>query len=280
MTNAYVAEHLRSAAETLTKAESWLAADPVRHNLLLALLNEESTKGRDVAAWVLTRDASVAGVALQTSAKNMVNLSNLSPDAATYLAEAVYHQAPDAPGVSGEASAAAHFAGRFSELTDRGARPLRGLRVFDCPPPVRPSPAVGTLRHAEPSDRDRLIEMVAGFYRDISASGDPAATVDARLHRGLYHVLTDEERTVCGIGTTEALHSVARIQFVWTEPSARGAGYASFAITSLVQAFHSAGVRPVLFTDLAVANTNRLYRRLGFRAVSENLQYDFGPTGD
>ena len=41
-----------------------------------------------------------------------------------------------------------------------------------------------------------------------------------------------------------------------------------------------AGLRCVLYTDLDNPTSNSVYRSLGYRAISENVRYEFGSTPD
>lgn len=263
------------ASTALDRLEERLACNPVANNLILSLLRERIECKVPVAVWAWRDASTIQGVALQTSRTHLINLSDMSPQAAKELAVDIFDQVPDAPGVAGEARAAAAFAGRWTELANVGAFPKRGLRVFECLPAITLAAHTGELRPATIHDRARLVEMLRGFYSDTGNSGDPEATVDSRLKRGLYRLLVTEGGAQCGIGTTPVIHGVARIQFLWTEPSMRRSGLASFAVSTLSQELLKAGVRPILFTDLGVPNTNRLYRRLGFRAVEEHIHYDF-----
>lgn len=74
------------------------------------------------------------------------------------------------------------------------------------------------------------------------------------------------------------IDGMARIGPVYTPPEHRGHGYAA-ALTSVAsRAALDRGVRDVvLFADAANPVSNRVYQRIGFAAVAENVRYQFTP---
>ena len=72
------------------------------------------------------------------------------------------------------------------------------------------------------------------------------------------------------------LLGMSRIGPVYTPPQHRGHGYGAAVTAQAVRHAWSRGARDVvLFADDANPVSNRIYRRLGFVPVGENVQYAF-----
>ena len=72
-----------------------------------------------------------------------------------------------------------------------------------------------------------------------------------------------------------AMEGVVRVQLVYTPPEHRNKGYASACVTSLSKQIRDEGYRCILYTDLGNPISNSIYRRMGYRAVVEWIQYRF-----
>lgn len=62
---------------------------------------------------------------------------------------------------------------------------------------------------------------------------------------------------------------------VYTPPDRRRSGYAGAVVADLSDRLVARGDRVMLYTDLGNPTSNSVYRRIGFRAVAENLRYGF-----
>jgi predicted GNAT family acetyltransferase len=74
---------------------------------------------------------------------------------------------------------------------------------------------------------------------------------------------------------SEPVCGVARVQYVYTPPDRRAAGYATACVEQTSRMLTGRGVRCVLFTDLANPTSNAIYRRIGYEVAAEILGYDF-----
>jgi predicted GNAT family acetyltransferase len=68
---------------------------------------------------------------------------------------------------------------------------------------------------------------------------------------------------------------VTRVQAVYTPPDRRRRGYAGATVGAISRASLDRGLRCVLYTDLSNPVSNSVYRRLGYRAVTEVIRYVF-----
>jgi predicted GNAT family acetyltransferase len=71
---------------------------------------------------------------------------------------------------------------------------------------------------------------------------------------------------------------VSRIGLVYTPPEHRRRGFAAACTAGSTAAALDAGAETcVLYTQLTNPQSNAIYRRIGYRAVAEQIRYAFTP---
>jgi predicted GNAT family acetyltransferase len=200
------------------------------------------------------------------------------------LVDAVAAEAPDLPGVHGEAATVAAFAGTWTERFGGAAEVVEGQRLYAVDEVRPPSGVPGALRVATDGDVELLAAWFVAFHDEVGESApieDPVAAARAMVDQGRLWVWEHDGEVVASVMITRPAVDTARIGFVYTPPDARGHGRAAAAVSALV-ARALAPDRPlgrvercVLYTQLQNAVSNRVYRRIGFRSVSEVLVYGF-----
>lgn len=90
----------------------------------------------------------------------------------------------------------------------------------------------------------------------------------------------DDEGPCCAARTSFPIAGVCRIGIVYTPPERRRRGYAA-ALVGAVSAWvgEYEGAECMLYTQLANATSNGIYRRLGYEAAAEVLRYRFQMAG-
>jgi uncharacterized protein len=266
-------------------AGDFLGAREAEHNLLLGLtgrlLADANTYGEDDPYFaVVEHEGRVVTAALRTPPYNLILAE--TDDSAGYVALADdAHDAFDGlPGVSGPSSAIAEFVSAWSSLTGEGARLLMSQEIYEATEVIPPRPVGGRMRPATADDRELVFEWLTAFIREAMSVGGPedatgflernAADPDARI------VLWDDGGPVslaaCGARTPRGI----RIGPVYTPPELRGRGYASALTAELTRELLSGGRGfCFLYTDLANPTSNSIYRRIGYRPVTEVEQWAF-----
>ena len=99
----------------------------------------------------------------------------------------------------------------------------------------------------------------------------------ARLRSGQVRFWSDAESPVAMGVASPVAFGVSRIGGIYTPPDQRGAGYGA-AVTAAMSAEQLAGgaTTCMLYTQLSNPVSNRIYQRLGYEAVREDLSYRFG----
>ena len=262
-----------NAAEILSDADSFLRSDPVRHNVVLTLLHERAAAPAD-GRYVLVSDGDRAvGALFQSPLTFMATLTPMPHDAVEACADRLAGDPPPLPGVGGEAATAAHFAGAWTERTKRAATPQQGQRIYEAVSVTEPTGVLGEFRCATEADRPLLTSWLQAFHDDTGeGGGDPATKVDRRVAEGQFWIWADDEpRSMAALTAPTA--GVARVQAVYTPPEHRGSGYASACVAALTARTLQANTRCILYTDLGNPTSNSIYRRMGYRAVTEVLRY-------
>ena len=264
------------AASVLATASEFLRSRPVAHNLILTLLDARLRHPEPARYWVASRAGKAVGVVFQSPLTRPALLVPMEPDAIETLVEAIANQGIALPGINGDAATAASFAGRWTERCKTPAQPAMGLRLYELRDlqPVRP--VEGTLRQAQALDRNLAIQWVTKFNIEIhEPDGDFEKMTDAWIALGQIWLWEDGGSVSMAV-CRNPVEGVVRVSGVYTPPELRRRGYAEACVYEVSKHSIEAGHRPILYTDLGNPTSNSIYRRIGYKAVSEGLFYRFG----
>ncbi len=274
-------ERCSEPQEVLERLRPALLRQPVRGSLMLSLLERRRLEPLPGRYWVASSAGRAVGMAMQSPLHMPILLNPMTVGAARALASAAAGSANGSvPGVIAEASPAAAFAGQWSEVTGAAVIPEQGERLYRLGRLAWPPPPGGGLRPATDRDRPTLLRWWRSFSAETGAEGElaPDQAVARELVSGRFFIWEDGgPRSMCR--ATSPVAGVSRIGAVYTPPRWRRRGYAAAAVASLCRQLRSDDVLPILYTQLANPTSNRIYRRLGFRAVAEVLSYRFA-TGE
>ena len=265
-----------NAGWVLNKAKVFLRSKPVHNNVILTLLNarvEHFIPGR---YWVATDGNAVVGVAFQSPLNLRAIVTPMEPNVVHSVVDAISDAKVKLPGVGGDATTAAHFAGQWAERQKSAVVPFMGQRIYEVDKVEEPTVVKGHFRKAVRGDRECLIDWVRRFYTDTTGvqESEAESLVDRRLSTGQLW-LWDNARVVSMASRTVPVEGVARVQLVYTPPENRGNGYASACVASLSKQVRDEGHRCILYTDLGNPISNSVYRRIGYSVVAEGIHYRF-----
>jgi predicted GNAT family acetyltransferase len=264
---------LHDASTARERAGAFLTARPVQHNLLLTILEQSIEHALGGTFWLVVDGPDVIGFALESPPGMGAVLAPMPAGMCHRLAESittpVHH-------VVGEAGAAAAFAGRWTECRATAVKAIDGQRLYELTALRSVATASGALRLAVPDDRSTLVDWANAFVAEAGVFPiDAEAVVDARV-AGEQFWVWDDGGAVSMAAVSEPIAGVVRVQYVYTPPDRRGAGFATACVEQMSRVMTDRGLRCVLFTDLANPTSNAIYRRIGYEAVAEILGYDFG----
>ncbi|WP_327370450.1 GNAT family N-acetyltransferase [Streptomyces sp. NBC_01217] len=254
----------------LEAAGASLAARPAENTLVLtvtATLRRSGPHAYGDAApllgWWRGADGEVAGTLVQTPPHPPL-LGAIAPEAVAPLAAALPLTGINADRATAEALAA----------TWPGHRVDQEQRLYRLATLIPPSPAPsGRPRAATAADRDLLVRWHLAFAEQV---GQPGAhterMVDERTASGGLTLWENDGVPVSMAGVSPRIAGMVRVAAVYTPAEHRGRGYAAAVTAEVSQAAREAGAQEVLlFTDLANPTSNGVYRRIGYRAVSDRL---------
>jgi len=265
-------------AQAFRTCRDHLLARPVEHNLALTILHERMARPHPGHYWWALDGDQVRGYAWRSPTTFIAGLTPMPVEAARALAATISQDAPDLPGLVAEAATAAAFAGAWTELRATGASPSEGQRIYQLDR-VEPLPVPrGHLRVAERADGDLLISWMHAFGAETGGGGgtpDLEATVRRRIDDGLLSVWDDDGPAATAM-VAPPVAGACRVGFVYTDPARRRRGYAQALVAAVSeQALAGGATTCLLYTQLANATSNSIYRRIGYRAVGEVLRYSF-----
>ena len=262
-------------AFVLRVARVFLASQPVSHNLVLSLLNARTTHPEPGRYWLATEDKRVVGVILQSPLTFGATLTPMNGRAVEAMVSAIVDAGVSLPGIHGDATTAANFAGHWSERRKSAVTPFQGSRLYEWLEPGEATNNSGALRLALPIDRNLMMEWFRAFSNEI---GEPANDTELRVDRWIAAAelwLWDDGEPMSMAVSRKPAEGVVRISGVFTPTEKRNRGYAATCVHALSKQMRHAGFRCVLYTDLANPTSNSIYRRIGYRAVTEGLRYRF-----
>ncbi|MFH8515313.1 GNAT family N-acetyltransferase [Streptomyces gelaticus] len=254
----------------LDAAGTSLAARPAENTLVLtvtATLRRDGPHAYGDAApllgWWRGTDGGIGGTLVQTPPHPPL-LGAVVPEAVGPLAAALPLTRINADRVAAEALAAAWPGHRV----DQEQRLYRLGTLF----PPSPAPP-GRPRAATTADRALLVRWHRAFADEV---GQPAAhaerQVDERTASGGLTFWEADGAPVSMAGASPRLAGMVRIATVYTPPEHRGRGYAAAVTAEASRSAREDGAQEVLlFTDLANPTSNGVYRRIGYRPVSDRL---------
>ncbi len=272
---AIAVEIFRERPPALERAREFLEADPVANNVFLTLLNLPDSRRVESRYVVACEEDSVVGVLFQSPVTFMATITAMTGRVVEAVVRAVAAEPPGLPSVVGEAGSAALLAGQWTETTKSAAVPDQGQRVYEVSEVNPPSGVQGEFRRAEESDGALITDWLVAFGRRV---GEPVHSPDEvatrRIAAGEFW-LWDHNGAVSMAAMTQAVAGVARVQAVFTPEDLRGRGFASACVASLSNLVLDSGSRCILYTELGNPISNSVYRRIGYRAVSEIVRYKF-----
>ena len=172
--------------QALHEAAEFLASDPVRHNVVLTLLHLRAMHPEPGRYWIVDVEGASAGVVVQSPLHFMATLTPMPVQAVTTVVDAIVEDGVELPGVNGEATTAARFAGHWTERTRSAAHPDEGQRIYEVEHVIAARPTGGRLRRASMEDNDLLVAWFEAFDAEVAGPmpENHAGGVGRRLRAG------------------------------------------------------------------------------------------------
>lgn len=259
----------------LERAEPWLLGREAENNLVLGLTDSLSRSMQDYESPLyfatVELGVQVHGCAFRTPPYKL-GLTRMPLEAAPLVASDVADVYDSLPAVLGPVDAARAVADAWAAL--KGLRAVDGTRqrihaLERVRFPARA--AAGTMRLANAGDLALVTSWIWSFMEETGLpAGDPEARAGQLTEGGLLALWVDEGVPVSMAAFPAHTRNTVRVGYVYTPAEHRRRGYASALVAHLSRHILDSGFRQcVLYTDLANATSNRIYRAIGYRPVQD-----------
>jgi hypothetical protein len=253
----------------------FLRSRPVLHNLILTIVDRRLAESEAGKYWVALRGAEVVGAALQSPLTYPATVVPMEPEVAIAVVDAIADSGNSLPGVNGDAATAAIFAGRWTERRRSAAVPTQGQRLYELGRLNEIATVEGRLRKADARDRSLAVRWLREFDAEAHV---PERDIESFIDTALLSQrvwLWDAEGAASMAISSKPVEGVVRLSGVYTPRENRTCGYAAACVHGLSSLLVDAGYRCILYTDLGNPTSNSIYRRIGYKAVSEGICYRF-----
>ncbi|MGH8878387.1 MAG: GNAT family N-acetyltransferase [Stackebrandtia sp.] len=272
--------------EFATAMRPWLDAGPPSNQVVSTILDQRVSgvvAAEPGALWIKVLDgADLVGAVIRTPPRGL--LLTAMPDAAVAaVVEAMGGILPNAPSANGPKQTSDRFSALWSVRTGCTATAVFASRLHEVTDVVAPNGVSGHRRPAVAADRDTVVAWLLAFAREAMASETPglrqlADTFESRLGAGQPQWIWElDGRPVSFAMESPVTARTVRIQAVYTPDQHRGNGYASANVAEIsTDILSREGIEHcTLYTDLSNPVSNGVYRKLGYRPVTDMVNYGF-----
>lgn len=268
-----------SAQALLDAAGQWLLVREPENNIVLSsaylLIEGDHPFSEPYFLASVASRGRVVGAAIHTPPDSL-HVTMMPDGAATLLADALAEAHPAPPAVSGPLGPAREFAEAWAGAHG-GTTSVRHhwqLYVLEHAVPLtRDVP--GALRPAEDADLPVLREWGPRYAAEVNAPVDVTAFLERMARRRALY-LWDDRGPRCLVSMSGRTPNGMRVSAVYTPDEHRHRGYASAAVAEAVARALAEGSRfCMLIAETKDEAPNRIYRRLGFRPVREQIMIEF-----
>ncbi len=272
--------HLYASPEGFGPVARWVyRRDPVRFTTELTTLRTSVWPTGHLLLAASDCDG-VVGAALQMRDAVLL-VSGLPPALAKDVVATLAPVQADLPAVRGTPTTATAFSRAWAEATGVTAETSFTETLYRLGELAAPAGVFGEPRLAGDDDAELLVGWFDEFFVEAfgcqsNVEGSRGLVAGIAAAGGHVVLWTVDDAPVAMARVHGCLLGMSRIGPVYTPPEFRGRGHGAAVTAEAVRHAQRHGARDVvLFADDANPVSNRIYRRLGFLPVGENVQYAF-----
>ena len=272
------------ANEYYQRVESYLLQDEATNCLLLGLSKalSNSQKDSDNSPYLVTVEdrGKIAATAIQTPPRKLILGKTTNIEAIKAIARSLIAHNKSLPGVIAPKSEAKTFVDAWQSLTGQYYELDVAMKIHQLETVQSINKSSGNFRLAKESDCALLTNWIEAFESEALGDSEPRSDSQRWFERNLKNkslVVWQDKAPVSMAAFGGATPHGIRINGVYTPPKYRGKGYATSCIATLSQQLLNKGYKYCfLFTNLANPTSNYIYRKIGYRPISEISNYGFG----
>jgi predicted GNAT family acetyltransferase len=223
---------------------------------------------------VIDDNQTIEAVATRTPPWPM-SITRGSDAAMDTLAEWVHANLPRLEEIAGPVESSMRCANTLAQLTGRSVQTRSMMRIFQLTKLIPPQACPGSMRAADESDLDRIVEWMDAFGVEIGEPHQiPRERLLQRLQKRHFHFWMNPDPVSVG-GWTGRTPNGVRINAVYTPPEHRGRGYASNLVAALTKKMLVEGRKfCFLYTDAANPTSNKIYQQIGYEFVCDSVKLE------
>jgi uncharacterized protein len=251
-----------------------LMRDEAINNWMVGLLTDLCSGARSIPSEQLLlleiQDDDGQAIAAAASTGEALVLTRMKPGELTALAAYLESENIVLPKTAGPADTVRIFASLWAERTGMKTVVRLQTLIMQLKDVATSYSVAGELRLAGAEDVELLTPWARGFSEELGMDvGNPHHDVRTRIERKRLYVWCNPGPVSMAALAGPTPNGI-RINFVYTPMEFRRRGYARACVSSVTRKMLDAGKKFVfLFVDANNPATNRLYREIGYRPVSD-----------
>ncbi len=228
-------------------------------------------------------DGQVRGVASQGGTFLMLLSAGMDDAAADAILIHLVERDLNVPGIMGPTDTVKRFAQRWARLTSGSVAPATANRILQTSSVIAPTGVEGSWRHFTAEDRDLLKKWFTWFALDAEGArfeqaqraGIAMLTRVLETGSGIFWLDASGKPVSLACYKGRTPHGM-RIGPVFTPEKYRRHGFGAAVTAAVTRFVLDEGLQfACLYTDADNATANHIYEAIGYRFVSDSMQYRF-----
>lgn len=154
--------------------------------------------------------------------------------------------------------------------------------LYECREVDRSLLGPGSIRLATLEDLELLTNWTIAFYIDVLNTeplrSETLEKLQAEIPVGMYYLYEIDGRPVSTAANARPMKNGITVNMVYTPDNQRGNGYATACVAQLTQKLLNEGWKfTALYTDLKNPTSNSIYKKIGYRWITESAEHRFKP---
>jgi uncharacterized protein len=247
------------------------------NNLPLGVLMNLKQDEQPIYMATVTKNGQLSLVLLQTQSQQMILSKSLlfTADEIIELAEKLYEDYPQIPGIIGETKLVKPLAEKIANLKNGQIVVQMEQRIYVLTKVKKEASKQGMLRLVEKQDYPIIEQWVYEFSHDVGipflSMEEAAQKAQEMFEQKRLYVWEVEGNIVSMACWARPTKRNITIGYVYTPPEERKKGYASDCVSALSQHLLDSGYQTTsLYTDLANLTSNKIYMEIGYEPVMDS----------
>lgn len=272
---------IQTAQDFLNLCGDILYQSEAEFSLMLGLTEACIKQNKAVGKFYITQSDSVLNGAGYVTDRNLI-ISNLSNESVLALADQLYFDKINFPGLVGPVVPAELFAKTWAGLTEKKYKIGMQQKIYQLEKVIAPKPASGSISVCNESHQDLITQWVYEF--SLESLSHEVNTIERarefainKIPKGEVYIWTDEKNIAVSMNSVgrSTKHGIS-ISAVYTPKSFRNRGYASALVAGTSQLMLNQGKKfCMLYTDLSNPTSNKIYRDIGYQEIATSANYIF-----